>query len=231
MQSSSLKTGLASCRASSLSTLRKQMREQFPVAHEAKTPSSSSSSSAHLPPFPSGALSELTPAHPSSGLSLILAEILRADPGHTTEKTNSCASPILFDEPVALIDGRNSFDPGSYDADSCSRLLWIRCHNSKESLRCCDLLLHDKNLPLLVLDLLLTPPTELHLIPRSSWYRLRHLARKANTSVLIFTPQHLVPCAALQILLNSSFPLSALKKDRHELKPTYSNRKMVLQNS
>ena len=231
MHEETLKTSTTSRRASSLTSIRQKMREQFPIAHETRNPSGSSSSSANLPPFPSGALSELTPAHPSSGLSLILAEILRADPGHTTEKTNSCASPILFDEPVALIDGRNSFDPGSYDADSCSRLLWIRCHDSKESLRCCDLLLHDKNLPLLVLDLLLTPPTELHLIPRSSWYRLRHLARKANTSVLIFTPQHLVPCAALQILLNSSFPLSALKKDRHELKPTYSNRKMVLQNS
>ena len=231
MHSPPLKNGIASCRASSLSVLRKQMREKFPMAHDASTPASSSSYSAHLPPFPSGALSELTPASPSSGLSLILAEILRADPGHTTEKTNSCASPILFDEPVALIDGRNSFDPGSYDADSCSRLLWIRCHDSKESLRCCDLLLHDKNLPLLVLDLLLTPPKELHLIPRSSWYRLRNLARRANTSVLIFTPQHLIPCAALQISLNSSFPLSALKKDRHELKPTYSHRKMALHNS
>ena len=231
MHSPPLKNGITSCRASSLSVLRKQMREQFPMAHEVRTPSSSSSSSAHLPPFPSGALSELTPASPCSGLSLILAEILRADSEHAHEKNDSCTSPLLFDEPIALIDGRNSFDPGSYDADSCSRLLWIRCHDSKESLRCCDLLLRDENLPLLVLDLLLTPLKELHLIPRSSWYRLRNLARRANTSVLIFTPHHLIPCAALQICLDSSFTLSALKKDRHELKPTYSHQKMALHNA
>ncbi|HCQ39005.1 MAG TPA: hypothetical protein DIV39_07600 [Verrucomicrobiales bacterium] len=231
MHEETLKTSITSRRASSLTSIRQKMREQFPIAHETRNPSGSSSSSANLPPFPSGALSELTPAHPSSGLSLILAEILRVDLDHTHGESNSSDSSILSDEPIALIDGRNSFDPGSYDAESCSRLLWIRCHDSKESLRCCDLLLHDENLSLLVLDLLLTPPRELHLIPSSSWYRFRNLAKRSNTAVLIFTPQHLIPCAALQLSLDSSFPLSALKQDRHELKPTYSHRKIALHNS
>ena len=226
-----LKTGAASCKASSLTILRQQMRAQFPVAHETGKPSFSYSLSANLPEFPSGALSELTPAHPASGLSLILAEILSTDLDQAHGERSPCNTSVSSDSPIALIDGHDSFDPGSYDADSCSRLLWLRCHDSRESLHCCDLLLHDGNLPLLVLDLLLTPLRELYLIPNSSWYRLRNLAKRSNTSVLLFTPQHLIPCAALQLALDSTFTLSDLERNRHELRPIYSHRKMALHDS
>ena len=224
-------TNTDSSKAPLLATLRQQMSAQFPVAHENGTSSPSYSLSANLPDFPSGALSEVSPAHPASGLSLILAEILSTDLDPSHGEDRSCITSSLSDNPVVLIDGRDSFDPSSYGGDSCSRLLWIRCHNSRESLQCCDLLLHDGTLPLLVLDFLLTPLRELHLIPSSSWYRLRKLAKRSDTSVLLFTPQHLIPCAALQISLDSTFTLSDLERDRNDLRPTYSHRKMAVHHS
>ena len=215
--------------ASLLLVLRKQLQEKFPAAHAERASSdfTAPSLAKNLPVFPTGALSELSPAHPASGLSLILSELLKTD--HETE-IQTCFgddSPPSYQNPVALIDGRDSFDPASYGTESCSRLLWIRCRNSNESLRCCDLLLHDGSLPLIVLDLLLNPLRELSLIPSSSWYRLRNLAEQTSSSVLIFTPRHLIPCASLQLSLDSAFTLSDLIRERDELSLIYYHRKIA----
>ena len=215
--------------ASLLLVLRKQLQEKFPAAHaERASPDFTAPPLVkNLPVFPAGALSELSPAHPASGLSLILSELLKTD--HKTE-IQTCfgvGSPPSYQNPVALIDGRDSFDPASYGTESCARLLWIRCRNSNESLRCCDLLLHDGSLPLIVLDLLLNPLRELSLIPSSSWYRLRNLAEQTSSSVLIFTPRHLIPCASLQLFLDSAFTLSDLIRERDELSLIYYHRKIA----
>ena len=202
-----------------LPALRQQLREKFPEAHrESDYPPSLSSSSSRLPAFPTGALSELTPVLPASGLSLILAELLQENRLESPLTTTAPHLPPAGRKLLALIDGRDSFDPASYSADSCSRLLWIRCRNGDESLRCCDLLLHDASLPLLILDLLLNPLEELRRIPSSSWYRLRNLARQSGTSLLIFTPRHLIPCASLHLTFNSAFTLADLERNRDELK-------------
>ena len=190
-----------------LQNLRQQLRERFPEAHQAKPSPAPVRSSSRLPAFPSGALSELSPAAPASGLSLVLAELLQNDP----------AGGSPGSEPLALIDGHDSFDPASYGSASCARLLWVRCHDAEQSLRCTDLLLRDGNLPLLVLDLQLNPLTELRKIPTSSWYRLRNLAKQSGAALLIFTPVHLVPCAALQLTFHTSFTLTDLEKLRKDL--------------
>ncbi len=197
-----------------LQTLRRQLREKFPHAHELEQlPHPAQPRSLRLPVFPAGALSECTPLHPSCGLSLILSELLQ-------NAAPATHGPLpARNEPLALIDGRDSFDPSSYGSDSCSRLLWIRCHDADEALRCCDLLLHDGNLPLLVFDLLLNPIEEVRRIPASSWYRLRNLTRQSGASLLIFTPRHVVPCATLQLTFESSFSLSDLERNREELNP------------
>jgi len=204
-----------------LQSLRQQLQEKFPEAHQSKPPPAPVHSSSHLPAFPSGALSELSPAGPASGLSLVLAELLQRDrvplltaKQRREEPENGTPTPS---EPLGLIDGRDSFDPASYGSASCSRLLWIRCHNAKESIRCTDLLLHDGNLPLLVLDLQLNPLEELRKIPTSSWYRLRNLTKQSGIALLIFTPKHLIPCTALQLTFGSTFTLTDLEQARKDL--------------
>ena len=128
-------------RKSTLPALRQQLREKFPEAHRESDSPPPVPSSPRLPAFPAGALSELTPVHPASGLSLILAELLQGDRQESPLSTTAPHLPPAGRKLLALIDGRDSFDPASYSADSCSRLLWIRCRNGDESLRCCDLLL------------------------------------------------------------------------------------------
>ena len=206
-----------------LQDLRRHLRERFPEAHLAKPPPPAVSASPRLPAFPTGALSELSPAGPASGLSLVLAELL-AEP----DDTPNSQSPIPNSQPLALIDGRDSFDPASYGSPSCSRLLWIRCRHAGESLRCTDLLLRDGNLPRLVLDLQLTPLEELRKIPTSSWYRLRNLARQSGSTLLIFTPTPFIPCAALQLTFDSRFSLHDLEDAREELSvPRYQEQQAI----
>jgi len=222
-----------------LQHLRQQLREKFPDAHQSRPPETHSLGQS-LPAFPKGALTELSPATPSASLPLLLAQLLNQgsvgslpsvaggegwvspalDPSLPPQRdansppiTNN-HSPIT--PTLALIDGRDSFDPASYGPAACARLLWIRCHHADESLRCTDLLLRDGNLPLLVLDLQLNPAAELNAIPSSSWYRLRNLARQSGTTLLAFTPRPLIPAAALQLTLTNSHLLLHLESP-HDL--------------
>ena len=185
-----------------LQSLRQELREKFPDAHQDRATESRTLVST-LPDFPKGALSELSPAGPSSSLCLVLAQLLAPK----KSKIQDPGSPE-----IALIDGRDAFDPASYGTEACSRLLWIRCHHAAESLRCADLLLHDGNLPLLTLDLQLNPLRELQDIPTASWYRLRNLARQSGCTLLAFTPRPLIPAAALQLTFPSAFDLKDLER-------------------
>lgn len=188
--------------------LRQQLREQFPAAHCSRKPPPAFSPSRKLPSFPRGAISELSPATPAASLSLLLAQLLdNATAGNETRQ-------------LALIDGNDSFDPSSYGPDACQRLLWIRCRQVTQCLRCADLLLRDGNLPFLILDLQLTPLPELRRIPSSSWYRLRNLAEQSGAALLIFSPCSFLPCAALQLVLSNAFSLEDLDRPREELSLT-----------
>ena len=61
---------------------------------------------------------------------------------------------------VALIDGRDSFDPCALANSILRRLLWVRCTKALEAVKAADLLLRDGNFPLVVVDLILNSPEE-----------------------------------------------------------------------
>ncbi len=208
--------------ALTLQDLRRQLREQFPEAHQSQASPAARPPATGLPAFPAGALSELSPDGPATGLSLVLAHLLE-EPEGTSE--DAC------DLPLVLIDGQDSFDPASYGAASCTRLLWVRCTHAGESLRCADLLLRDGNLPFVVLDLQLNPLPELRRIPASSWYRLRTLARRSGTTLLAFTPRPLIACAALRLSLHSRFSLNDLERTRDELTIVHSRQERAARTS
>jgi hypothetical protein len=113
---------------------------------------------------------------------------------------------------VALIDGRDSFDPCALDNSILHQLLWIRCAKTLEAVKAADLLLRDGNFPLVVLDLILNSPEELRKIPQSTWYRLQRLIESVPTACLVLTRYEMVSSAQLKLVLENSWNLESLEK-------------------
>ncbi len=114
---------------------------------------------------------------------------------------------------VALIDGSDSFDPGSSNNSALRHLLWVRCRKAFDAVRAADLLLRDGNFPLVIVDLVLNSIEELRKIPQTSWYRLQRLVEAAPTACLIINRQSMVSSAQLKIVLDNSWTLEALEKE------------------
>jgi hypothetical protein len=140
---------------------------------------------------------------------------------------------------LALIDGRDSFDPEPLGNESLRHLLWVRCHSALEAIKAADLLLRDGNFPLVILDLVLNPPAELRKIPQTTWYRLQRLVEAVPTACLVLSRQGMVASAQLKIVLENSWALKSLEEDeaisrlrfriqRSHLKSAISNQQSVI---
>lgn len=149
--------------------------------------------------FPKSAITELICPQVSAGSASLIHALLQA-----------AQHDRYF---LALIDGRDSFDPSASD-DTCLRhLLWVRCHKTFEAIKAADLLLRDGNFPLVIVDLVLNAPEELRKIPQTSWYRLQRLVEAAPTACLILSRQSRVSSAQLKIVLENSWTLETLETD------------------
>ena len=113
---------------------------------------------------------------------------------------------------MALIDGRDSFDPCGLDNDFLRCLLWIRCSKASEAIKAADLLLRDGNFPFVIVDLVLNSPEELRKIPQTNWYRLQRLVELAPTACLVLTRYEMVGSAKLKLVLENSWNLETLEK-------------------
>ena len=113
---------------------------------------------------------------------------------------------------MALIDGRDSFDPCGLNNASLRHLLWVRCLTGSEGIKAADLLLRDANFPLVIIDLILNSPAELRKIPQTSWYRLQRLVELAPVVCLVLTRYEVVDSAQLKLVLESSWNLQTLEK-------------------
>jgi hypothetical protein len=149
--------------------------------------------------FPKSAITELICPQVSAGSASLIHALLQA-----------AQHDRYF---LALIDGRDSFDPSASD-DTCLRhLLWVRCHKTFDAIKAADLLLRDGNFPLVIVDLVLNAPEELRKIPQTSWYRLQRLVEAAPTACLILSRQSRVSSAQLKIVLDNSWTLETLETD------------------
>src|SRR6266496_4722531 len=107
--------------------------------------------------LPKGAITELISPQISAGSASFVQALLQA--AHRDR---------YF---LALIDGRDSFDPSALselDNARLRNLLWVRCSKALEALKAADLLLRDGNFPLVIIDLVLNPPEELRKIPQTT---------------------------------------------------------------
>ena len=147
--------------------------------------------------LPKNCITELCSPHLSAGSASVLHALL-----HTAH----CERYFL-----ALIDGRDSFDPATAGNSCLRNLLWVRCHNALQAVKAADLLLRDGNFPLLILDLVLNPAEELRKIPQTSWYRLQRLVELAPTAFLVLTRRSVVSSAQWKLTLNNYWTLQDLE--------------------
>ena len=152
--------------------------------------------------LPKGAITELISAQISAGSASLIHALLQA--AHRNR---------YF---LALIDGRDSFDPsgsGRPDNGGLSYLLWVRCIKALEAIKAADLLLRDGNFPLVIVDLVLNAPEELRKIPQTTWYRLQRLVESAPTACLVLTRLGMVSSAQLKIVLENSWTLESFEEE------------------
>jgi hypothetical protein len=114
---------------------------------------------------------------------------------------------------VALIDGRDSFDPCGLNNAWLQHLLWIRCSKASESVKAADLLLRDGNFPLVIVDLVLNAPDELRQIPQTNWYRLQRLVELLPTACLVLTRYEIVSSAQLKLVLENWWDIQNFESD------------------
>jgi hypothetical protein len=115
---------------------------------------------------------------------------------------------------LALIDGRDSFDPCGLDNASLRHLLWVRCSKASEVIKAGDLLLRDGNFPLVIMDLVLNAPEELRKIPQTNWYRLQRIVELVPAACLVLTRYPMVASAQLKLVLENSWNLDSLEEER-----------------
>nr|MBA3883961.1 hypothetical protein [Chthoniobacterales bacterium] len=116
---------------------------------------------------------------------------------------------------LALIDGRDSFDPEPLGNACLRHLLWVRCTDPLEAVKTADLLLRDGNFPLVILDLVLNAAEELRKVPQTSWYRLQRLVEPAPTAFLVLTRRSMISSAQLKLVLENNWRLENLQQDEN----------------
>jgi hypothetical protein len=145
--------------------------------------------------LPRGAITELTSPQRSAGTASLILTLLR-----TAQREG------YF---IALLDGRDSFDPTAVSNSSLRHLLWVRCQKALEVIKAADLLLRDGNFPLVIADLVLNPLAELRKIPQTSWYRLQRLVEPRSTAFLVLMRHSMVSSAQLKIVLENVWTLQS----------------------
>jgi hypothetical protein len=153
--------------------------------------------------LPLGAVTEIVCAAPSCGGHLFLGQLLAITRATRTR--------------IALVDGTDSFDPGSFPADLLVHLIWIRCHKTADALSAADLLARDANLGLVVLDLRRAPLADLRRIPGPQWYRLQRAVEPTDLALVVETPRASVVSAQLRLMLGTPHGSAALDAERPSL--------------
>jgi hypothetical protein len=148
--------------------------------------------------LPKNAITELSSPNLSAGSALLLYALLR----HAHRNR-------FF---VALVDGKDSFDPDTAGSAILPNLLWVRCHEASEAVQAADLLLRDGNFPLVILDLVLNGREELRKIPQTHWYRLQRLVEAAPSAFLVMTRRSMISSAQLKLSLDNVWRLSDLEE-------------------
>jgi hypothetical protein len=191
--------------------LRQLLTERFPGSRAFTNgpafspdnlPSPPRTATGGCPDLEPGALTEIVSEKRGTGSALLLAALIQR--------------AFQENRVTALVDGRDSFDPASA-AVELSHLLWVRCHSAAEALKAADLLLRDRNVALILLDLATNPAVELRKIQPTTWYRFQRLLEHTSAACAVVTPFALVSSARSRLILPARFSLEALDRNREVL--------------
>ncbi len=148
--------------------------------------------------LPKNAITELSSPNLSAGSAFLIHALL-----HRAHRLG------FF---VALIDGRDSFDPQTTTNAALRNLLWVRCSKTSDAVQAADLLVRDGNFSLVILDLVLNASEELRKIPQTHWYRLQRLVEAVPTAFLVLTRQSIISSAQLKLSLVNVWRLPDLEQ-------------------
>ena len=183
--------------------LRNLLAERFPhppISLSTRLTTGLSSLDSILPGgLPQGAITELISPQVSGGSASLISALVQTAQRHR-----------YF---IALIDGRDSFDPAPLGNSCLRHVLWVRCQKALELVKAADLLLRDGNFPLVIADLVLNRRDELGQIPQTSWYRLQRLVEPTSTAFLVLTRRSMVSSAQFKIVLENSWTLQAFDQE------------------
>jgi hypothetical protein len=173
-----------------------------------------------------GSVVQVVAPLPSCGSALLL---------HTVIAATNHSSRL-----VALVDGKNSFDPGlpalparlsgsteladvspmsprlssskSLEKEGLQNptVLWVRCTQLEQAAKAVDLLIRDHNIALTILDFKLNPIADLRKIPATTWYRWQRVTSETQTSLLFFTPTYISGSSSFALALTTQWQLSDL---------------------
>ena len=188
-----------------LAELRKLLAEKFPAAERRSAAGFLSTGIASLDSVEGGlrcgAVTELT-SSPANGALFI---------GRMLERT--CETKSF----AALVDAGGTFDPESYAGAALARLLWVRCADEALAVKAADLLLHDGNIPLLLMDFQSLPAPQVRKVPANTWHRFQLLVEQTPLVFVILTKQRAVESARVRITLSNRWTLQAQRRSRGEL--------------
>jgi hypothetical protein len=185
--------------SSTAEVLRQQLREKFPQAHGVRpvpTPLAEPGKPFSRESFPAGGLSEVVPSGPTAGIQLLVAGLLRDSGGDRSHPE------------MVLVDGADAFDPSSLPGDACSKLLWVRCSSALEMIKAADLLIHDGNVPFVLLDATGMARRDLATVPAAAWWRIKQTAERNGGRVVVLSPFSFVPCAGVRLHVSADLSLS-----------------------
>jgi hypothetical protein len=139
--------------------------------------------------LPRGAVTEIF-GLPSSGKTSMLLSIL--------------AAATARDEVCALVDGNDAFSPesGVQCGIDLQRLLWVRCHNTDQTIKVTDLLLQSGGFGVVAVDISDLHTESLRSVPLATWFRFQRAIEKTPTILTIISQEGIAKtCASLALHL------------------------------
>jgi hypothetical protein len=133
-----------------------------------------------------------------------------ASSGRTTFLNAFLAGATRRGEFCALVDTGNCFDPHSAAAmrTDLTKLLWVRCQDAGQAMKCADLLIHSGGWGGVALDMGDVPVAVARRIPVSYWYRFRRAIEPTPTVFVVLQREpYARSCASLALEFRPGQPV------------------------
>lgn len=142
------------------------------------------------------------------GLSLTRGTVVEivgeASSGKTSVSLSLLSKLTKTGEICAVVDAGNGFDPCTafLAGVELENVLWIRCGgNLEKSFMAADYLVQAKGFGAIWLNLNGLPERQLHMVPKTYWYRYRNRIKETPTVLLVTATEHITGSASQRSLL------------------------------